>query len=61
MLLDQVKQVTETTLDPEEAAEDIEKISKQIDYILSRLLPESATTTVQPLGNNVIPNIIDSK
>jgi len=61
LLLDQVKQVTETTLDPEKAAEDIEKISKQIDYILSRLLPESATTTVQPLGNNIIPNIIDSK
>ena len=56
LLLDQLKQTTENLLG-EEAEAEISKISGQIDYVLSQLLPSS----VERLAPDTLPNLIENK
>ena len=56
LLLDQLKQTTENLLG-EEAEAEISKISGQIDYVLSQLLPSS----VERLAPDTLSNLIENK
>ena len=61
LLLDQLEQVTETALDPEKAAQEIAKINRRIESVLSQLLPQSATTTGQVLTPDDLASQLASK